>query len=70
LRLAEGGNRLEIDGERRPVESEGEYPALYADFAALIRASARHVDLAPMALAEDALRNGRVTTVAPFEDHA
>jgi predicted dehydrogenase len=70
LRLAGGGNRLEIDGQRRPVESEGEYPALYADFAALIRAGARHVDLAPMALAEDALRNGRVTTVAPFEEHA
>jgi D-galactose 1-dehydrogenase len=70
LRLAHGGNGLEIDGEQRAVGSEGEYAALYADFAALIRAGACQVDLAPMKLVGDALRNGRATTVAPFEEFA
>lgn len=70
LRLAHGGNLLEIDDELRAIDSEAEYEALYADFAALIRAGANGIDLAPLKLVEDALRNGRVTVVAPFEEYA
>jgi D-galactose 1-dehydrogenase len=70
LRLGLGGNTLEIDGELRPVVAESEYPALYADFAALIRAGASGVDLAPLELAEKALKHGRVTAAAPFEEYA
>jgi D-galactose 1-dehydrogenase len=70
LLLAHGGNSLEIDGEQRPVGVEGEYPALYAAFAALIRAGACEVDLDPLKLVEDALRTGRITAVAPFEEYA
>jgi D-galactose 1-dehydrogenase len=69
LSLSQGGNRLAIDGEQRPVVRENEYPSLYADFAALIRAGACDVDLGPIKLVEDALRSGRVATVAPFEDN-
>jgi D-galactose 1-dehydrogenase len=67
LRLSNGGNRLEIDGYESPVGDEGEYAALYARFAGLIRARRSEVDLAPLRLAEDALHSGRVATVAPFD---
>ncbi len=70
LLLAQGGNSLAIDGEQRSIGAEGEYPALYAAFAALIRAGACNVDLAPLKLVEDALRTGRITAVAPFEEYA
>ena len=70
LRLSHGGNRLEIDGAARDVGHEAEYPALYADFAALIRAGASGVDLAPLKLIEDALRKGLITAVEPFEEFA
>ena len=70
LRLSRGGNRLEIDGAARDVGGEAEYPALYADFAALIRAGANGVDLAPLKLVEDALLKGLVSVVEPFEEYA
>lgn len=66
--LSHGGNRLEIDGEAREVETEAEYPRLYARFAELIRAGESQVDLAPLRLVEDALARGRVVPVEPFEE--
>ncbi len=61
LALRMGGNRLEIDGQ--PVASEdsimGEYPALYARMAGLVRAGGSEVDLSPMVHVADALTLGR-----------
>ncbi len=68
LALRMGGNRLEIDGE--PVGGDGlmgEYPALYARMAALVRAGRSEVDLRPMVLVADALTIGRRAIVNPFE---
>jgi len=70
LRLSKGGNRLEIDGLELPVGGEAEYRAIYARFAELIGAGDCDVDVAPLELAEDALQNGQVTPVAPFEEYA
>ncbi|RID90064.1 gfo/Idh/MocA family oxidoreductase [Gemmobacter lutimaris] len=66
LRL--GGNVLEIDGKRAEgIESiMGEYPALYARMAALVRAGASDVDLSPMVLVADAFTLGRRRTAEPF----
>jgi D-galactose 1-dehydrogenase len=66
LALRMGGNVLEIDG--RPTVGEnsimGEYPALYARMAKLVREGTSDVDLAPMVHVADALTLGeRVTTV-------
>lgn len=69
LALRMGGNILEIDG--RQVEGQdsitGEYPALYARMAGLLRRGASDVDLAPMVLVADAFTRGRRHTTDPFE---
>lgn len=66
--LRMGGNVLEVAGA--PVSGEnsimGEYPALYARMAELVRNGASEVDLAPMVHVADALTLGRRETVAPF----
>lgn len=68
LALRMGGNVLEIDGQ--PVAGEnsimGEYPALYARMAALVRAGASDVDLAPMVHVADAMTLGRRSITAAF----
>jgi predicted dehydrogenase len=66
MRLTHGGNRLELDGVAQTVACQAEYPRLYARFAALIRAGASAVDLAPLRLVEDALAKGRPVAVEPF----
>ncbi|CAM3272753.1 Gfo/Idh/MocA family oxidoreductase [Paracoccus nototheniae] len=69
LTLRMGGNVLEIDGQ--PVTGApvimGEYPALYARMADLVRQGASEVDLAPMVLVADAFTRGRRQTVDPFD---
>lgn len=69
LALRTGGNVLEIDG--RPAAGEnsimGEYPALYARMADLVRAGESEVDLAPMVHVADAMTLGRRVTVEAFE---
>jgi len=69
LALRMGGNLLEIDGQ--PVAGKadivGEYPALYARMAELIRAGASEVDLAPMIHVADALTLGRRVVTEAFE---
>jgi D-galactose 1-dehydrogenase len=61
LALRMGGNVLEIDG--KPVAGQtsimGEYPALYARMAELVRKGQSEVDLAPMVHVADALTLGR-----------
>ena len=68
LALRMGGNVLEIDG--KPVAGEssimGEYPALYARMAELVRQGESEVDLSPMVHVSDAMMLGRRTTVDPF----
>ncbi|HBD91257.1 MAG: D-galactose 1-dehydrogenase [Rhodobacteraceae bacterium GWE1_64_9] len=68
LALRLGGNVLELDGQ--PVAGEnsimGEYPALYARMAALVRAGQSEVDLAPMVHVADALTLGRRSITAAF----
>ncbi|SFN98639.1 D-galactose 1-dehydrogenase [Paracoccus pantotrophus] len=68
LALRRGGNLLEIDG--RPATGKasitGEYPALYARMAGLLRKGASEVDLSPMILVADAFTRGSRRTVAPF----
>jgi D-galactose 1-dehydrogenase len=69
LALRMGGNRLEIDG--KPVTGKddimGEYPALYARMAALVRDGASDVDLRPMVHVADALTLGERLMTAAFD---
>ncbi|WP_112313140.1 Gfo/Idh/MocA family protein [Pseudogemmobacter bohemicus] len=69
IALRMGGNLLEINGKPAGGENTimGEYPALYARMAALVRAGGRDVDLRPMVLVADAFTLGQRVTVAPFE---
>lgn len=69
LILHHGGNTLEIDGVSQGTAPglEGEYPALYARMAELVRTGKSEVDLAPMVHVADAMTLGRRITVEPFE---
>lgn len=69
LALRSGGNVLEIDGKAAGGQDSimGEYPALYAHMAQLVRQGLADVDLAPMVLVADAFTLGRRSTVDPFE---
>lgn len=69
LALRMGGNVLEIDGAAAGGENSimGEYPALYARMAELVRKGVSDVDLAPMVLVADAFTLGRRETAAAFE---
>jgi D-galactose 1-dehydrogenase len=68
LALRLGGNVMEIDDQ--PVSGEnsimGEYPALYARMAELVRSGTSDVDLAPMVHVADAMTLGQRVTVEPF----
>jgi D-galactose 1-dehydrogenase len=69
LALRMGGNVLEIDGRLEAGMNTimGEYPALYARMADLVRAGESEVDLAPMVHVADALTLGRRVVVEAFE---
>lgn len=69
LALRMGGNRLEIGGAHREGADDimGEYPALYARMAGLVREGRSDVDLSPMVLVADAFTLGRRNTVADFD---
>lgn len=65
LRL--GGNVLEIGGQTSGARSiMGEYPALYARMAGLVRAGQSEVDLSPMVHVADALTLGRRVVTDAF----
>lgn len=68
LALRMGGNLLEIGGQPAGGAETimGEYPALYARMAALVRAGQSDVDLAPMVHVADAMTLGRRLTVEAF----
>ncbi len=68
LALRLGGNLLEIDGQPAGGEDTimGEYPALYARMAALLREGASDVDLSPMVLVADAFTLACRNVVEPF----
>ena len=69
LALRMGGNVLEIDGATVAGAADimGEYPALYARMARLVRQGESEVDLAPMVHVADAMTLGRRVTAAPFD---
>ncbi|MGV8951344.1 MAG: Gfo/Idh/MocA family protein [Cypionkella sp.] len=67
MALRMGGNALEINGKPATGDQSimGEYPALYAQMAALVATGQSEVDLAPMVHVADAMTLGkRVTTEA------
>ena len=68
LALRMGGNVLEIDGKAAAGENTimGEYPALYARMAELLRTGQSEVDLAPMVHVADALTLGRRIVTEAF----
>ena len=67
LLLAHGGNALTIDGARVALEPEGEYPALYRRFAALIADGVSDVDTAPLQIVADAFLRGEITRTEAFD---
>jgi D-galactose 1-dehydrogenase len=69
MALRMGGNVLEIDGKAVAGENTimGEYPALYARMAALLKQGASEVDLAPMVHVADALTLGKRVVTDAFE---
>jgi D-galactose 1-dehydrogenase len=66
VELLDGGARLLVDGDPRPVASRGEYAALYARFAELIEFGESDVDLEPLRIVADAFLVGARETVEPF----
>jgi D-galactose 1-dehydrogenase len=68
LALRMGGNLLEIEGVPAGGANTimGEYPALYARMADLVRAGKSEVDLAPMVHVADAMTLGRRVMVEEF----
>ena len=67
LMLADGGSRLEIDGQAPFVGPADEYRDIYKEFAQLLEASRSKVDAAPFQLVADAFMLGTRTEVEAFE---
>lgn len=67
LTLSKGGSVLHVDGERLAGEDR-EYPRLYARFAECIAAKRSDIDLAPLALVEEALTIGERRDAPPFHE--
>ena len=69
LALRMGGNQLEIGGIVNAGDASimGEYPALYARMAELVKTGARDVDLAPMVHVADAFSIARRVVVGTFD---
>jgi D-galactose 1-dehydrogenase len=67
LALSLGGAELTIDGVRQALDDTGEYPALYAHFARLVRAGASEVDVRPLQLVADAFMLAETHQTAPFD---
>lgn len=67
VQLKDGGNRCLIDGEEQDVSPLGEYPALYARMAELVRLEKSDVDLAPMVHASDIMTLGKRIAAPTFD---
>ena len=68
LLLTRGGSDLVIDGVAQPLPERSEYPAVYADFAQLIRTGKSDTDRSPLRLVADAFLRSRHIATAPFMD--
>jgi D-galactose 1-dehydrogenase len=68
VKLSDGGARLWIAGVEQPLEKEAEYPSLYRQFAALVKAGRSDVDVAPLRHVADAFMLGRRKVVDAFHD--
>jgi D-galactose 1-dehydrogenase len=66
--LSNGGAKLVIAGDKVEDMPEREYPALYARFAALVKAGKSDVDLAPLQHVADAFMLGRRNVAEAFFD--
>ena len=66
--LADGGTRLQVDGEARASEGPGEYEAIYREFIDLIDERRSHVDVRPLRLCADAFLIGKRTVTEAFDD--
>lgn len=66
--LSEGGSKLVVDGAQQAVKGEGEYPALYTQFAALVADGRSHVDTEPLRVVADAFMLAEREMVEAFED--
>lgn len=64
--LTDGGAHLSVDGAPEAVPDEGEYPAMYRRFAALLASGASEVDVRPLRLVTDAFLIASRRTVEPF----
>ncbi|SLN33006.1 Gfo/Idh/MocA family protein [Pseudooctadecabacter jejudonensis] len=67
VQLKEGGNRCIVDGADQSLAELGEYPALYARMADLVRKGQSDVDLAPMVHVSDIMTLCERETVDAFE---
>ena len=67
LLLADGGSRLDLDGEAGAPQPDAEYAGLYARFADLVRSGRSEVDLAPLRLVADAFLLGERVETEPFD---
>jgi predicted dehydrogenase len=68
LSLGQGGNIIKVGDEAVELGIQGEYPAMYRHFAALVKAGASDVDAAPLQLVADAFLLGHHRVVEPFID--
>jgi D-galactose 1-dehydrogenase/L-arabinose 1- dehydrogenase len=68
LLLAEGGNRLTIDGAGQELGPEEEYPSMYRHFVDLVGSGRSDADARPLQLVADAFLRGRRSAVEAFED--
>jgi predicted dehydrogenase len=67
IKLTEGGSRLFIDGQERPVSGAGEYPDIYREFVDLIDERRSFVDIRPLRLVADCLLAARRRQVEPVQ---
>lgn len=66
LKLSLGASKMALDGKPVDVGTVPEYVALYARFAALLKARQSDADFTPFACVADAFLLGARTTIAPF----
>lgn len=64
--LTEGGNECVVNDQDMPQAALGEYPALYARMADLVKTGTSDVDLAPMVHVSDAMTLGRRVNAPAF----
>jgi len=65
--LSMGGHRISTQASAPGEALEGEYPAIYRRFAALVASRRSEVDAAPLRVVADAFLIGERTRVAPFD---